>query len=124
MIRGRHVRRRGQHEIDRLVDEPRQLPGIAMDQPRLTASATSGDVEVLRDELDADRPPSHPLGHRHGRAVAREGVEDELSGLAGVADDGRRQRLGEVDVVRRALRPLGHEVRSPNDERRIHATSR
>ena len=79
---------------------------------------------MLRNELDPDRSASHPLRHRQRRPVAGEWVEDELSGLAGIADDGRGQRLGEVDVVRGALRPLGHEVRGPQDERRIHATSR
>jgi hypothetical protein len=59
--------------------------------------------------------PSHSLRDGHGRAVTGERVENELSRLAGVADDGRCQRLGEVDVVRRALGSLGNDVLSTQD---------
>ena len=120
VIRGRHVWRRGQYEVDGLIHEPRQVPGISQDQPPSSARPMSSDLEVFRDELDADRPPSHPLSHRHGGAVAGERVEDEVSRLAGVPDDGLRKGLGEVDVIRRALGSLGYEVCGTQDDRRSH----
>ena len=120
VIRSRHVRRRGQHEIHRLVHQPRQLAGITEDQLRRAAGSTSSDLQVLSEELDADGPPSHSLRDGHGRAVAGERVEDEISRLAGIADDGRRQRLGEVDVVRGALGSLGHEVSGAQQQRLGH----
>ncbi len=116
VVDARHVRRRRQDEIRRLIHEAGQVAGISPDHGR-GARPASRDLEMLRHELDADGPASQPFRDRQCRPVSRERIQHEFPGPAGMADDGGGQRLREVDVVRGATGPLGDQVRGAKDER-------
>jgi hypothetical protein len=121
MVRARHVRWRGEHEVGPLVHKGTEVPSVAMDQATLVPKPRSCDLDMVRDELDADRAPPEPSGDGERRPVPRERIEHQVAGIGRVEDHRLRERLGEVDVVVRPGRPLPNEIRRAQHQAAIHA---